>query len=76
MLKVFHGSDHILKHPVYLGGKQANDYGNGFYTTEYEDRARSWAGLNGTPEKSIVNVYELDTDNLTILDLNQSGVLA
>lgn len=41
MLKVFHGSDHILKHPVYLGGKQDNDYGNGFYTTEYEDRARS-----------------------------------
>lgn len=76
MLKVFHGSDHILKHPVYLGGKQDNDYGNGFYTTEYEDRARSWAGLNGTPEKSIVNVYELDTDDLTILDLNQSGVLA
>lgn len=76
MLKVFHGSDHMIQHPVYLGGKQDNDYGNGFYTTEYEDRARSWAGLNGTPEKSIVNTYELDTDHLTILDLNDLGVLA
>ena len=39
MRKVFHGSDHILKLPVYGGGKSDNDYGNGFYTTEYEDRA-------------------------------------
>lgn len=41
MLTVYHGSDHIVKNPVYLGGKQDNDYGNGFYTTEYEDRAKS-----------------------------------
>ena len=36
---VYHGSDHILKEPIYQGGKADNDYGNGFYTTEYEDRA-------------------------------------
>lgn len=66
----------MIQHPVYLGGKQDNDYGNGFYTTKYEDRARSWADLNGTPEKSIVNTYELDTDHLTILNLNDLGVLA
>lgn len=36
---VYHGSDHILKEPIYKGGKADNDYGNGFYTTEYEDRA-------------------------------------
>lgn len=76
MLKVYHGSDHIIKVPRYLGGKPDNDYGNGFYTTEYEDRARSWAALNGNPEKSIVNVYELDESNLRILDLNDYGVLA
>lgn len=73
---VYHGSDHIIKEPRYLGGKPDNDYGNGFYTTEYEDRARSWATLNGNPEKSIVNVYELDIDNLTVLNLNEHGVLA
>lgn len=76
MIKVFHGSDHMIKEPCYLGGKSDNDYGNGFYTTEYEDRARSWAALNGSPEKSIVNVYELDIDALEILDLNKRGVLA
>lgn len=76
MIKVYHGSDHVLQVPVYLGGKADNDYGNGFYTTEYEDRARSWAALNGRPECSIVNEYDLDIENLMILDLNEYGILA
>ena len=73
---VYHGSDHIVKEPVYLGGKADNDDGNGFYTTEYEDRARSWATLNGNPEQSIVNVYDLDIEKLSVLDLADYGVLA
>ena len=76
MIKVFHGSDHIIKIPRYMGGKTDNDYGNGFYTTEYEERARSWATLNGNPQKSIVNMYQVDLDGLNILDLNERGVLA
>lgn len=75
MTRVYHGSDHVIQYPQYLGGKNNNDYGNGFYTTEYEERARSWAGLNGTPENSIVNVYDLNLDELQILDLNERGVL-
>lgn len=57
-----------------MGGKEDNDYGNGFYTTEYEDRARSWAGLNGAPETSYVNIYHLDIDNLKVMDLNDHAV--
>lgn len=76
MIRVFHGSDHVLKRPCYMGGKADNDYGNGFYTTEYEDRARSWAALNGSPDKSIVNVYDLENDDLRMLNLNDYGVLA
>lgn len=76
MITVFHGSDHIIKEPRYLGGKKDNDYGNGFYTTEYEERARSWATLNGDPEKSVVNEYTLALENLEVLDLNEKGVLA
>lgn len=76
MIKVFHGSDHIIRYPRYLGGREDNDYGNGFYTTEHEDRARSWAGLNGNPEKSIVNVYELNIEQLRILNLSEKGILA
>ena len=76
MIKLYHGSDHVLKYPQYMGGKDDNDYGNGFYTTEYPERAESWAALNGNPKKSIVNMYELNTDDLMILDLNNCGVLA
>lgn len=25
-MKVFHGSDHIVKQPVYMGGRSDNDY--------------------------------------------------
>ena len=76
MIKLYHGSDHVLKYPQYMGGKDDNDYGNGFYTTEYPERAESWAALNGNPKKSIVNMYELNTDDLMIWDLNNCGVLA
>ncbi len=73
---IYHGSDHIVKIPRYMGGKVDNDYGNGFYTTEYEDRAKSWAALNGNPERSIVNIYELEKEKLKVLNLNEHGVLA
>lgn len=76
MITVFHGSDHIIKVPRYLGGKEDNDYGNGFYTTEFEERARSWAALNGSPETSVVNRYTLELEELNVLDLNEKGVLA
>lgn len=59
-----------------MGGKEDNDYGNGFYTTEYKDKAESWAALNGNPKKSIVNVYDLDIDALEMADLHDFGVLA
>lgn len=76
MIKVFHGSDHIIKIPRYMGGKTDNDYGNGFYTTEFEERAVSWEVLNGRPDKSIVNIYNLDLDVLEVLDVNDCSVLA
>lgn len=76
IILVYHGSDHIIQAPVYLGGKDDNDYGNGFYTTEYEERAKSWAALNGDPVHSIVNKYELDISGLNVLDLADFGVLA
>lgn len=75
-IQVYHGSDHIIQSPRYLGGKDDNDYGNGFYTTEYEERAKSWAALNGDPSHCIVNKYELDLNGLKVLNLTDYGVLA
>lgn len=73
---VFHGSEYIIKEPMYHGGKFYNDFGNGFYTTESKDKAQSWALLSGNPQKSIVNVYDLDCSNLRVLDLKEYGILS
>ena len=34
MVIVYHGSERIIKQPVFHDGKKTNDYGYGFYTTE------------------------------------------
>ncbi len=36
---LYHGSDVILKKPLYGVGKEDNDYGSGFYTTEDIEKA-------------------------------------
>ena len=65
---VFHGSDHIVEHPVLNGGKRSNDYGSGFYTTESLELAKEWACAKNTD--GFANRYELDLTGLSILNLN------
>ena len=74
MLKyIFHGSDHVIEHPAYHGGKRWNDYGYGFYCTESADMAKEW-GV--TAEKDgFANAYQLDMDGLKVLNLNENGSL-
>ena len=45
---VYHGSDHIVKAPLFYGGKRNNDYGHGFYTTESLELAKEWACAKNT----------------------------
>jgi len=67
---VYHGSDHIVKVPVFQGGKRNNDYGHGFYTTESLELAKEWACAKNTD--GFANRYELDMEELAILNLNSS----
>ncbi len=67
---IYHGSVQQLPHPYFNGGKAHNDYGMGFYCTEEKKMAAEWAVGKGTD--GWVNMYEMDCDNLTILDLNAS----
>lgn len=66
---LFHGSKDILKKPFYGGGKRHNDYGPGFYCTREEDMAREWSV--DRDRDGYVNQYELDTEGLDILNLEQ-----
>ena len=68
---IYHGSKHIIKTPEYGKGKPYNDYGRGFYCTEYPDLAKEWACDD--EGGGYANKYELDIKDLKILDLNGNG---
>ena len=42
-LIIYHGSENIIEVPEYGKGKPYNDYGLGFYCTEYVELAKEWA---------------------------------
>ena len=66
--KIYHGSENIIDNPMFGYGKTYNDYGLGFYCTEEIDMAKEW-GVNSDRD-GYANIYEIETDSLNILDLN------
>ncbi len=72
-MKLYHGSQFIIEKPTYHKGKAHNDYGYGFYCTEYPDLACEWSV--DISHDGYINCYELDTKGLTMLDLNKYGTL-
>lgn len=67
IIKVLHGSDHIIKTPVLSLGKPHNDYGQGFYCTESLEIAKEWACKEN--KDGFVNEYNFTTDGLNVLNL-------
>ena len=65
---IYHGSHNIIETPTFGVGSPNNDYGLGFYCTEYVDLAKEWAcdQLSG----GYANKYSIDMTGLKILDLN------
>ena len=65
---LYHGSNERIEKPLFSKGKIYNDYGQGFYCTEHIELAKEWScneGIDG-----FVNIYELDTSGLKILNLS------
>ena len=67
---IYHGSNKIIEKPLFGFGKTYNDYGLGFYCTEVLDMAKEW-GVSKDND-GFANIYELETEGLTLLDLNSS----
>lgn len=66
--RLYHGSEKEIKAPIFGFGKKYNDYGLGFYCTEELDLAKEWAvDVN---RDGYANTYEIEMDDLSILDLN------
>jgi len=65
---IYHGSQLIIKKPVFGEGNPKNDYGLGFYCTHEIDLAKEWAC---TEENSgYANQYELDLTGLSVMRLS------
>ena len=71
---LYHGSQFIIPKPIFGKGKTYNDYGLGFYCTENIELAKEWATNEGVD--GYANKYEIETDNLTILDLSNYSILS
>ena len=68
LITIYHGSEQIVEVPTFGKGRMNNDFGLGFYCTESSDLAKEWAV--SSLRDGFSNRYELDTEYLTILNLN------
>lgn len=68
-LIIYHGSQQIVEVPKFGIGKKYNDYGQGFYCTEYIELAKEWA----CPMKNdgYSNKYRLRLHRLNIMRLTK-----
>lgn len=70
LITLYHGSDKIIKKPIFGEGRKNNDFGFGFYCTENEELAKEWAV--SSLHDGFANRYVLDNEYLNILELNNS----
>ena len=68
MRRIYHGSTNIIEKPTFGIGKVRNDYGLGFYCTEDINLAKEWGASRD--KNGYANIYEINDDELTILNLN------
>ena len=64
-MRVFHGSTTIVDSPLVNAGRRNLDFGQGFYVTDLQEQAISWAErpLN-TGKPHFLNIYELDLQGI------------
>lgn len=75
-ITLFHGPPHEEVTPAFGLGNDKRDYGRGFYLTEGVGLAKEWAVCRPDESNGWVHRYELDLEDLRILDFQQHNVLA
>lgn len=69
--ELYHGSPLVRPRPYKGGGNPHNDYGPGFYCTRNLALAYEWSC--DARHTGFANKYELETEGLSVLDLNGPG---
>lgn len=70
-MDLYHGSNRIVKTPLFGKGNPFNDYGVGFYCTESQALANEWACSEASD--GFINIYRLDTTTLSVMNLSSGG---
>lgn len=68
--KIYHGGKRIVRTPAFGTGRPYNDFGLGFYCSEYPQYAAEWAA--GPGGNGFVSSYSIDSDGLRIINLCSS----
>ena len=67
---IYHGGRKIVRAPAFGTGRPYNDFGLGFYCTEYFQYAAEWASAQG--RNGFVSSYSIESDGLRIINLCSS----
>ena len=73
---LYHGSPNKVVVPQFGFGEGKHDYGKGFYLTENIELAKEWAVCRPDEMNGWVHKYELETDDLKILDFQKHNILS
>lgn len=76
VITLYHGSPNKVVIPQYGCGDDKHDYGRGFYLTDDIELAKEWAVCRPDEKNGWVHKYELECDELKILDFKEYDVLA
>ena len=69
-IKIYHGSEHIVRKPVFGIGNPYNDFGLGFYCSENARSAAAWAVTRD--RDGFVSAYSINADRLRVINLCSS----
>ena len=72
---LYHGSPNKIVTPTFGLGEEKHDYGKGFYLTGDKNLAKEWAVCRPNEQSGWVHQFQLEIDDLKILDLEKFGVL-
>lgn len=73
---LYHGSPNKVVVPQFGFGEGKHDYGKGFYLTENIELAKEWAVCRPDETNGWVHKYELEMDDLKILDFQKQNILS
>lgn len=73
---LYHGSHNKKITPTFGCGEEKHDYGKEFYLTEDRELAKEWAVCRPNEQNGWLHQYELEMDDLKVLDFEKLGILS